>query len=60
MHIKYLNYFIVTCQIVSGFAQGASYDFTGHRINFVKLFSNGYLHAKNKITKKVGEHKKNN
>lgn len=53
MHIKYLNYFIVGCQIASGFVQGASYDFTGHRINFVKLFSKAYLHAKTEIKKTV-------
>lgn len=53
MHVKYLNYFIVTCQIVSGFAQGASYDFTGHRINFFKLFAKAYLYTKTEIVKQV-------
>jgi hypothetical protein len=55
MHIKYLNYFVITCQIVSGFAQGASYDFTGHRMNFFKLFSQAYLYVRTEIKKKVSE-----
>lgn len=53
MHFKYLNYAIVACQVISGFAQGASYDFTGKRINFFKLFAKGFLYTKEKLTKKL-------
>lgn len=60
MHFKYLDYFIVGCQIASGFAQGASYDFTGHRINFVKLFSKAYLYTTTEIKKTIKKISKKN
>lgn len=53
MHIWQLNYLIVALQVISGFAQGAAYDFIGHRINFFKLFCKAYLYAKTEIKKKI-------
>lgn len=53
MHIWYVNYLIVALQVISGFAQGAAYDFIGHRINFFKLFCKGYLYAKTEIKNKI-------
>lgn len=50
MYCWQFNYLMVGCQIVSGFVQGATYDFTGHRLNFMKLFFNTYTKIKNKKT----------
>jgi hypothetical protein len=59
MHFEYLNIFIVSCQVISGFAQGAAYDFTGHRINFFKLFAKAYLRVQTEMPKLVAVIKKN-
>jgi uncharacterized membrane protein SpoIIM required for sporulation len=59
MHCEYFNIFIVGCQIASGFVQGAAYDFTGHRINFFKLFTKAYLHVKTEMPKLAVVIKKN-
>lgn len=53
MHCEILDNIFVGSLIVSGFAQGASYDFTGHRVNFYKLFAKAYLYTKIELKKKI-------
>lgn len=53
MHCEILSNIFVACLVISGFLQGASYDFVGHRINFYKLFAKAYLYTKVELKKKI-------
>ena len=51
MHCWQMNYFIVACQIISGFIHGGCYYYTGHKMNFFKMLLKIFIVVKNKAIK---------